>query len=134
MLEQDNQNAIRIEASKHGAHLLRNNSGAAIDPKSGRPVRFGLGNDSKQSNRTHKSSDLIGITPYVVRQQDVGKLLGVFTAVEVKRSGWHYTATPEQVAQKNFMDMITASGGLAGFAAGVDEYLNLLTRLTRLIR
>lgn len=129
MIEQDIQNSIRIEASTYGSHLLRNNSGAAIDQKTGRPVRFGLGNDSKQINKVRKSSDLIGVTPYIVRPQDVGKLIGVFTAVEAKRSGWHYTNTPEQIAQLNFINIITECGGLAGFANSVEQYLALRARL-----
>lgn len=129
MIEQDVQNLIRIEASKYGSHLHRNNSGAALDPKTGRPVRFGLGNDSKQINRVRKSSDLIGVTPYIIRLQDVGKLIGVFTAVEVKRGGWHYTGGGDEPAQQNFLDIVTQCGGLAGFAQSVDDYIRLRARL-----
>lgn len=129
MIETDVQNLIKMEASKYGSHLLRNNSGAAVDPKTGRPVRFGLGNDSIQINKVRKSSDLIGVTPYVIRPQDVGRTLGVFTAVEVKREGWTYKATAVEVAQLNFMNSMAQSGALAGFAASVADYQILIARL-----
>jgi hypothetical protein len=109
---------IRLEASRLGVSLWRNNSGVATN-RDGRPVRFGLGNDSKRINETMKSSDLIGMTSR-----------GQFVAIEVKRpgwTGWHklghlrygqtYPApcTREQ-AQWNFHDYVRRNGGIAGFA------------------
>ncbi len=98
---------IRLEASKLGVSLWRNNSGVATN-RDGRPVRFGLGNDSKRLNETMKSSDLIGLTSR-----------GTFVAVEVKRPGWHARFerfTPRELAQWNFHQHVQRNYGVAGFA------------------
>lgn len=107
---------VRLEASGRGARLFRNNNGAAVD-KDGRHIRYGLGNESKQINQVIKSSDLIGITPLVITPDMVGKTIGVFTAIEVKRSSWKYTGTDREKAQKAFIDIIKNLGGFAQFAA-----------------
>ena len=56
------QGTIRLEASRKGLRLWRNNVGAFID-KNGNFIRYGLANDSKRMNDLIKSSDLIGIRP-----------------------------------------------------------------------
>jgi hypothetical protein len=97
---------IRMEASKRGARLFRNNVGGYKD-KTGRWVKYGLGDGT---------SDLIGITPVVITHDMVGTTLGVFTAIEVK--------TPEgmnpkgKVAkehfqkQQEFVDFVVKFGGI----------------------
>jgi len=55
-----NQQAIRLAAPGHACRLWRNNRGAAVDPKSGAHIRYGLANDSKEMDKHIKSSDLIG--------------------------------------------------------------------------
>ena len=77
------QQQVRLNASRVGVTLWRNNSGATFDEDSQRMVRFGLGNESDKLNKQMKSSDLIGITPYEVTLADVGRILGVFTAYEM---------------------------------------------------
>ena len=111
---------VRLEASRRGARVFRNNNGAAVD-KDGRHIRYGLGNESKQINQVIKSSDLIGITPVVITQEMVGKTVGVFTAIEVKRSSWKYTGTEREKAQKAFIDIIKNLGGFAQFVADPEE-------------
>jgi hypothetical protein len=69
------QTEIRLEASRRGSRLWRNNVGALPGP-SGIPVRYGLANESKRMNEAIKSSDLIGITPVVITQEMVGRTLG----------------------------------------------------------
>lgn len=124
--ESEIQQLIQIEAAKHSCLLLRNNSGALKDVHSGRLVRFGLGNVSEVQNRTVKSSDLIGITSLVVTQDMVGKLIGVMTAIEVKKEGWRWTASDREVAQRNFHELVISRGGIAGFASDVDSLRRLL--------
>jgi hypothetical protein len=114
------QTEVRVEAATRGARLFRNNSGVAFD-ESGRPVRFGLGNDSKQVNAVMKSSDLIGIWPHTVTPGDVGRQLGVFTAIEMKRPGWKYRGTQREVAQSNFLALVTALGGIGKFITRVED-------------
>jgi hypothetical protein len=114
--EVTNLNLIRIEASKHGAILWRNNSGAMPDA-TGRWVRYGLANDSKLINSRVKSSDLIGITKN-----------GRFLAIEVKKSGWRYTGTKAEVAQKRFLDLVNKKGGVAFFCDNSKKVVDMLNK------
>lgn len=101
---------IRLEASRYGYHLWRNNSGAGY-MKDGRFIRWGLANDSPQVNAIVKSSDLIGVGPR-----------GQFVAREVKRGDWKYTGTPRERAQKAFIDLVNAKGGDAQFVTGEGSF------------
>jgi len=115
MLEAQVQQRVRLEAARFGLQLWRNNSGAFTDER-GRLVRFGLGNDSAALSAQIKSSDLIGITPVTVTQAHVGRILGVFTALECKRPGWHLTPGDERaIAQGRFHGIVRDAGGFAGF-------------------
>lgn len=98
------QALVRLEASKRGDRLWRNNVGALVDER-GVPVRYGLANESKQQNERLKSSDLIGI------ERGTGR----FLSFEVKEPGWRYTGTPREVAQLNWIGLIASLGGRAQF-------------------
>ena len=86
---------------------MRNNSGALPD-RTGRVVRYGLGNVSKTYTDKVKSSDLIGITKVVITPSMVGKTLGVFTAVEVKKEDWDEGKKfdTREIAQNNFINWV----------------------------
>lgn len=114
--EAANQQRERFEASRNGGVLWRNNVGVAFD-RHGVPVRYGLANDSKGVNDRVKSADLIGITPYQVTGLDVGRVLGLFTSVEVKRGGWRFTGDKREDAQLNWALLVISKGGLARFAS-----------------
>ncbi len=112
------QNQVRLEASKKGATLMRNNVGVLMDAR-GVPVRFGLANDSKQMNTKMKSSDLIGFTPVHITPDMVGSTLAQFTAREVKASGWRFNPKDKrEQAQLRFIELIVANGGDAKFSTG----------------
>ena len=100
------QRDCRLEASKKGHRLWRNNVGAG-KLENGSFLRWGLANESAAVNHIMKSSDLIGI------RKD-----GVFMAREVKPIGWRYTGTEREVAQLNFIKLVVAMGGDACFASG----------------
>ena len=72
------QQELRVLAPHHGSRLWRNNSGVLPD-RTGRPVRYGLANESKELNKVLKSSDLIGLTPVLIEQRHVGRIAGLFT-------------------------------------------------------
>lgn len=108
------QALVRLEGVSKGVCLWRNNSGALPD-KTGRIVRFGLGNDSPVINKVFKSSDLIGLRGVLIKPDDVGRLFGKFTARECKPPGWHYTGTDREVAQLNFINQVNTLGGDAAF-------------------
>lgn len=111
------QSAIRLEAAKKGIRLYRNNVGVLTDD-TGRPVRYGLANDSPAINKVIKSSDLIGLRPVVITLAHVGQTIGQFVAREVKAPGWRYGASDREVAQLRFINLVSSLGGDAAFAAG----------------
>lgn len=115
MNETATQSHIRYAFASIGP-IWRNNIGAAED-KTGRLIRYGLGNDSKQLNDEIKSSDLIGIVPVPAFAFGRWTTLGVFTAIECKRTGWHQTpGDARAAAQARFHDIVRSVGGFAGFA------------------
>jgi hypothetical protein len=103
-------NLVRLEESKRGTRLFRNNSGVAFD-KSGRPVRFGLANESADRNRRVKSSDLIGI-----------ERGGRFVSLETKKPGWTFSGSVRELAQLNWIAFINAMGGRAKFVSSMVDY------------
>lgn len=108
---------IRLKASEIGTRLWRNNRGVAIYEDE-RRVRYGLANDSKTLNQQIKSSDLIGIMPAKIRPEDVGKTIGIFTSIEVKKPGWKYTGGDGEVEQLAWINLIVSLGGIAAFSTG----------------
>lgn len=129
MKESAVQSHVRLELAKIGP-FWRNNVGACQDA-TGRLIRYGLCNDTAQLNKRIKSSDEIGITPVLITPEWFGQILGVFTAVEIKRSGWTYNPNDEhEIAQKRYHDIVRESGGFAGFArAPADIYPIVRRRL-----
>lgn len=108
---------VKLAAARVGTHLFRNNVGAMQD-ESGRWVRFGLANDSKQMNQTFKSGDLIGCKPVTIEPRMVGWRIGQFVSREVKRTGWTYTGTERETAQLRWIELICSLGGDAAFTSG----------------
>lgn len=108
--------------------IWRNNSGACED-KTGRLIRYGLGNDSAQLNAVVKSSDLIGIVPVTITPDMIGKTIGVFTALEVKAPDWTLRPSDSRgLAQSKFHDIVKKAGGYAGFVASPDDMLKVIGR------
>jgi hypothetical protein len=111
------QSAVRLEASEKGVKLFRNNVGV-LEDKTGRPVRYGLGNDSPKMNEVIKSADLIGIRPVVILPHHVGHTFGQFVSREIKAPNWQYTGGGREPAQLAWANLINANGGDAAFATG----------------
>jgi len=108
---------VRLEASKKGCRLWKNNVGA-LQSIDGRWIRFGLANESGKMNDFIKSADLIGIRPIKIRETMVGMVIGQFVSREIKHSGWKYRGTPHEIAQMRWIELITSQGGDACFATG----------------
>lgn len=112
------QTNIRLEASRKGIRLWRNNVGVMHDADAGIYVRYGLANESSQMNAVVKSGDLIGIRPVVITPAHVGTTIGQFMSREVKHGKWRYTGTPREVAQLNWINIVNVLGGDASFTNG----------------
>jgi len=113
--ETDTQQRIRVKAVELGCVLWRNNSGVLPDRK-GRPVRFGLGNDSGKINKNFKSADLIGMSR-----------TGVFMAVEVKHPGWKSPQNEREKAQWAFLLDVVTKGGIGFFVTSVEDFTRRIT-------
>jgi len=92
--------------------LFRNQVGQLPDPRTGRPVQFGL---------ARGSSDLIGWRTVTVTPDMVGTRLAVFTSIEVKTSTGRLT--PQQHA---WLGTVRNAGGIAGVARSVRDAEEIL--------
>lgn len=118
------QSLIRLQAPFHGIWLTRNNVGVLMD-KGGRPVRYGLANESPHQNERFKSADLIGIHTFTIEQHHVGYQVGQFCSVECKEKGWQYTGDDHERAQKAFAEFVVSKGGAAIFASEPHHLFNI---------
>lgn len=119
--EASTQQKLRLSSATIGANLWRNNNGAGVNDR-GDFMRWGLGNDSKRVNDAFKSSDLIGITPIMITQQHIGRVFGIFTAVEVKKASWKGVQNDREKAQWRYLQLVLNKGGFATFARSVEDY------------
>lgn len=111
-------------------YLWRNNVGCLPD-KRGIPVRFGLANESPQMNKVLKSSDWIGITPVTawLHSAQAWCTLGVFTALEIKESGWTQRPGDEHArAQAAYHAIVREAGGFAGFVTSPADIGSIIRR------
>lgn len=115
--ESDVQNAIRIRTSQWGWRVFRNNRGVLPD-REGRPVRFGLANDSKAMGDELASADLIGIAPILITPAMVGMTIGQFVSIEAKATGVKSGNTKRDKAQRAWRDLILSLGGYAVITDG----------------
>ena len=71
-------------------------------------------------------SDLIGCTPHIVRPEDVGKTIGVFTALETKKVK-DSTDKERKKKQGNFINLVRSLGGIAGIVRSEEDAVKLVT-------
>ncbi len=121
------QQQTQLEHAKIGP-IFRNNSGACQD-QTGRMVRYGLGHVSAKQVKEWASSDLIGITPTLITPEMVGYHLGVFTAFEIKPTGWTMRPSDDRAkAQAKFHDIVKAACGYAGFVSDPSDIYRIIGR------
>lgn len=117
---------IQLDAAQQGVQIWRNNSGALPD-KNGRPIWYGLG--SFKLKDPFASSDYVGITPTLITPDMVGQVLGVFTAIETKESGWKFNPKDvKEQRQLNFINLVQRLGGYAGFANKVEDFRKIVRK------
>ncbi len=112
------QARVRLEATRKGMRVWRNNCGAVHDAETGTHLRYGLANDSPQVNAVIKSADLIGIRPRIIQPGDVGQLIGQFVSFECKHAGWKWGNSERERAQGNWAALVLSLGGDARFVSG----------------
>lgn len=85
-------------------------------------VRFGQRIDY---GLTPGSADIIGITPYVATQADVGRTLGLFTSLEVKHGSDRLRPNQEQWAR-----FVLNNGGIAAEVRSEQDAIDAITCVT----
>lgn len=110
------QALTRLRAAELGnVRLWRNNVGVLPD-QNGRPVRFGLANESAAINKKIKSADLIGWQSVLITPEMVGRIIAQFLSVENKHAQWVPSLTdPREIAQYGWADLVCREGGRAIF-------------------
>ena len=111
------QSNVRLLAAENDAKLWRNNVGVLTN-EDGRPVRYGLANDSPALNKRLKSGDLIGWRRRLITPDMVGTTIAQFASRECKPAGWKFTGTPREKAQAAWAQLVTIEGGDARFTTG----------------
>ena len=107
------QQQIRLAlGTRTDLRLFRNNTGTLPDPRTGRPVQFGL---------ARGSADLIGLRTVTITPEMVGQQVAVFTSIEVKTPTGR--VTPDQ---HSWLNMIQSLGGIAGVARSVQDAKEIL--------
>lgn len=118
---------IMVDATKHGARLLKNVRGSfyTIDSVKRLIAAITTGDVRKAIKELRivaagllapGASDLIGATPVVITQDMVGSTIAVFTAIECKTATGR--ASPEQL---NFIEFVRKIGGFAGVARNKED-------------
>lgn len=102
------QQQIRLSlGARSDLRLFRNNTGTLPDPRTGRPVQFGLAKGS---------ADLIGLRTITITPDMVGRQVAVFTSLEIKTPTGRISQE-----QKNWHEMVRSRGGITGFARSVQD-------------
>lgn len=112
--ETELQQRIRLAlGTQRDLRLFRNQVGQLPDPRTGRPVQFGL---------ARGSADLIGWRTVIITPEMVGTRVAVFTSLEVKTPTGRLTP-----AQHNWLGAVRLAGGIAGVARSVGDAFQIVT-------
>lgn len=109
------QQEIRLGlGTRDDVRLFRNQVGQLPDPRTGRPVQFGLAKGS---------ADLVGWKTVEVTPDMIGDRIAVFTSLEIKTPKGRPTAT-----QQAWMRAVENAGGIAGIARSVEDATDIIER------
>lgn len=112
--ETELQQRIRLALGlRPDLRMFRNQVGQLPDPRTGRPVQFGL---------ARGSADLIGWRTVTITPEMVGQRLAVFTSLEIKTATGRLTP-----AQHNWLGAVRSAGGIAGVARSVGDAFQIVT-------
>lgn len=108
------QQRIRLAlGTRPDVRLFRNQVGQLPDPRTGRPVQFGLAKGS---------ADIVGWTTKTITEDDLGKSYAIFTSIEVKTSTGRLTGL-----QQNWLHTVQTAGGFAGVARSPEDALQIIS-------
>jgi hypothetical protein len=108
------QQRIRLAlGSLSDLRMFRNQVGQLPDPRTGRPVQFGL---------SKGSADLIGWRTITIGPEHIGQRIAVFTSIEVKTPTGRLS--PQQ---RNWLEAVQRAGGIAAVARSVQDALRIAT-------
>lgn len=110
--EKDVMSAIKDYARSRGDVTLWRNNVGSMEWAPGRWLRYGL---------CTGSSDFIGLTSRVIRPEDVGTRMAIFTAIEAKAEKGVVSAEQEQ-----FIAAVRKAGGIAGVVRSAEDAERLL--------
>jgi hypothetical protein len=107
------QQEIRLGLGmRDDVRLFRNQVGQLPDPRTGRPVQFGLAKGS---------ADLVGWKTITVTPDMVGKEVAIFTSIEVKALKGRATEN-----QQAWMNCVEKAGGIAGIARSTEDAVEIV--------
>ena len=123
MKEQDIQSSILIAMCQAGAYALRVNSGTFWGGKvlAHTGDKLVLQNPTKVMGAPAGTSDIIGCKTITITPEMVGKKIGIFAAVEVKRPG----EKPRE-NQVNFLEVMRRRGAMVGVARSPEDAVRIL--------
>lgn len=123
MKEQSIQNSILIAMGQAGAYGLRVNSGSFWGGEilSYKDNMLLLKNPTKVQGAPAGTSDIVGCKPTLITPQMVGKTIGVFVAIEVKKP----TKNAEE-HQENYLMMMRSRGAITGVAKSPEDVVRIL--------
>lgn len=102
------QQQIRLGlGTRSDLRLFRNQVGQLPDPRTGRPVQFGLAKGS---------ADLVGWKTVTVTPDMLGQQIAVFTSIEVKTPNGRLSGP-----QRNWLHTVQTAGGIAGVARSPED-------------
>ncbi len=107
------QQEIRLGlGTRDDVRLFRNQVGQLPDPRTGRPVQFGLAKGS---------ADLVGWKTVTITPDMVGQEVAVFTSIEVKTTKGRATQY-----QQAWMNCVEKAGGIAGIARSTEDAVEIV--------
>lgn len=107
-VETNIQQQIRLGlGTREDVRLFRNQVGQLPDPRTGRPVQFGLAKGS---------ADLVGWKTVTVTPDMLGQQIAVFTSIEVKTPNGRLSGP-----QRNWLHTVQTAGGIAGVARSPED-------------
>lgn len=115
--ETDVTNKIMIAMSPLGCLLIKNVRGLFLTLDGKRKVRAGL--------MAAGSSDLIGFRRVKITEAHIGKVLPVFTVIEVKTPEPNKTYPSQE--QKDFIQFVLDNGGYAGVARSPEDAKKIIS-------